>query len=131
MTKRFKVLGVNDDKSTCECCGKKGLLQVVWIEDTETGEIKHFGTSCANHPVKGFDLKKEISSAVQDYKNSEQNIHMQAWRQYRADFGKEGVENYTYEYKSKGKTLTSIGARPRDKAAYEAIVADIRGKVRA
>lgn len=126
MTKRFKVLGVNDDKSTCMCCGKRGLQQVVWIEDTETGEIKHFGTSCAKQPVKGFDLKKEIEAAVQDHKNAEINVHTNAWRIYREAFGKEGVENYTYEYKSKGQTHTSIGARPRNKAEYDIIVARVR-----
>lgn len=61
---RFKVLGINDDRSFCECCGKDMLKKVVWIEDTETGDVRHFGTTCALKPSKGFDCSAEIKEAI-------------------------------------------------------------------
>ena len=63
----FKVKGINDDCDDCECCGKTGLKRVVWIENVETGDIQHFGTSCATNPAKAFNLKREIAKAVRDF----------------------------------------------------------------
>lgn len=80
---RFIVKGINDDKSFCECCGKNGLQRVVWIEDTETGEIKHFGTSCAQKPAKGFDCVEEIKSALKQFKENEKRICANAMYRYR------------------------------------------------
>lgn len=87
MTNRFKFLGINDDKSFCQCCGRKGLQQVVWVEDTETGEIKHFGTTCANQPAKGFGLKKEIAEGLRSMKAKQEMIWRAAWGLYRASGG--------------------------------------------
>ena len=80
---RFIVKGINDEASFCECCGKNGLQRVVWIEDTETGEIKHFGTSCAQKPVKGFDCVEEIKSAIKQIKENEKRIVSNAMYRYR------------------------------------------------
>jgi len=63
-TNRYCVKGINDDESFCMCCGKEDLKRVVWIEDTETGKVEHFGVVCAANPAKAFGLKKEIQSAV-------------------------------------------------------------------
>lgn len=48
-TKTVKILGINDDESTCACCGKSGLKRVVWLQFGEEGneEVTHYGTSCA------------------------------------------------------------------------------------
>lgn len=81
---RFLVKGINDDKSFCECCGKNGLQRVVWIEDTETGDIKHFGTSCAMKPAKGFDCSAEIKSAIKEANEQEKRIISEASRRYKA-----------------------------------------------
>lgn len=83
---RFIVKGINDDKSFCECCGKSGLQRVVWIEDTETGEIKHFGTSCAMKPAKGFDCINEIKSAIKQAKENEKRICSRAGYLYRKTY---------------------------------------------
>lgn len=84
---RFLVRGINDDKSFCECCGKSGLQRVVWIEDLETGEIKHFGTSCALKPAKGFDCAAEIKSAIKLAKETEKRIISGAMYRYRKVHG--------------------------------------------
>lgn len=83
MAHRFQVRGINDDKSFCECCGKSGLQRVVWIEDMETGEVKHFGTSCAVKPAKGFDCVEEIKSALKVAKDTEKRIVSTAIYRYR------------------------------------------------
>lgn len=83
MTNRFQVRGINDDKSFCECCGKSGLQRVVWIEDMETGEIKHFGTSCAVKPAKGFDCTTEIKSAIREFDAAQKSVFATAGHLYR------------------------------------------------
>ena len=84
---RFVVVGVNDERDFCECCGRTGLKRVVWIEDTETQEIKHFGTTCAAAPVKGFNLDKEIRNAITAYQDREQAIFRRMHRIYRTKGG--------------------------------------------
>lgn len=42
----MRVLGVNDDRDSCDCCGRQGLKKVVWLE-TAAGEIVAYGTGCA------------------------------------------------------------------------------------
>lgn len=46
MQPRIKVLGVNDDRDTCQCCGKEGLKRVVWLA-IDDSEPVHYGTTCA------------------------------------------------------------------------------------
>lgn len=84
---RYQVLGVNDDKDFCQCCGKEGLKRVVWIEDTETGEIRHFGTTCAASPRKGFGVDKQIKDAIAEFTNKTSAAAYLAHRAYRASGG--------------------------------------------
>lgn len=85
---RYKVLGINDDKSHCECCGKQGLVRVVWIEDTETNEIHHFGTTCAMRPAKGFHLDAEIKAEIKRHDLAQKNKMIRANTMYRQRGGK-------------------------------------------
>ncbi|QRE00468.1 hypothetical protein [Burkholderia phage BCSR52] len=88
MSKRYIVRGVNDDKDFCECCGRKGLKRVVWIEDTETQEMKHFGTTCAVQPTKGFDVDADVKYAVRQHQNREKEINRMAYFHYKKLGGK-------------------------------------------
>lgn len=92
---RFLVKGINDDQSFCECCGKSGLNRVVWIEDTETGEIKHFGTTCAAKPAKGFDCIAEIKSAIKQANENEKRIVANAMYRYRKVHGGQMISTTT------------------------------------
>ena len=85
---RYKVLGINDDKSHCECCGKQMLARVVWIEDAETNEIRHFGTTCAMRPAKGFHLDAEIRAAIKRHDAEQKNKMARANALYRQRGGK-------------------------------------------
>ena len=94
---RFKILGINDDKSTCSCCGKQGLKKVVWIEDTETGSLDHFGVICALKPSKCFGLTKaDFREHELVWKTKEAMKWSKVRREYKARGGKfEMVDAYT------------------------------------
>lgn len=83
----FQIIGVNDTRDFCECCGRKGLKRVVWILEVETGEHKHFGTSCAMSPAKGFGLDKEIKAAVREHDHQLKTRWRVASHAYRAAGG--------------------------------------------
>ena len=43
----YKVVGITDDVTTCEHCGKKNLKKTVVLRDRESGDEIFVGTSCA------------------------------------------------------------------------------------
>lgn len=101
MAKRFEVVGINDDEDFCECCGKTGLKRVVWIEDTETDVVKHFGTTCATAPAKGFNLTKEIKEAIDRADRYAKTLNILTHQDYRRAGGK-------YAPKGDGVTFAAI-----------------------
>ena len=88
MSNRFQVVAVNDERDFCECCGRTGLKRVVWILDSEAGEVKHFGTTCATAPQKGFNLREQIKSAIEKVEQLEKARSYLASHQYRREGGK-------------------------------------------
>jgi len=87
MNKRFIIKGINDDRDFCMCCGRKGLKRVVWIEDTESGEIKHFGTTCAVSPIKGFGIVKEdLRESIHDWEFIERVTNSKVWKLIPKEF---------------------------------------------
>lgn len=98
MSSRYQVIGVNDEKDFCQCCGKTNLRRVVWIQDNETQEIKHFGTTCASSPQEGFFVEKEIKQAVAGFAARQQLVFRTAHRLYRAAKGQyEQVDAYSWK----------------------------------
>ena len=112
---RFKVLGINDDRDTCDCCGKTGLKRVVWIEDTETLQVSCFGTSCAANPAKAFGLKKEIAKAVREYDKQQAAARQERRNAALTEACRKAASTYPGEYRQ-GR----FGRIPVDAAAYEA-----------
>lgn len=45
--RRYRVLAITDDETTCGFCGKTDLQRTVAFEDVETGETLFAGTTCA------------------------------------------------------------------------------------
>lgn len=84
----YKVLAVNDERDYCECCGKKNLKRVVWIEDEQTGEVKHFGTTCAVAPIKGFNVTREVIAACAEFDRAQMVIVRLASNEYKRQGGK-------------------------------------------
>jgi hypothetical protein len=58
--KKYKIVGINDEQESCDCCGKTGLKKVVWLEEIETGSVRAFGTTCAAK-AQGFTVKQQTS----------------------------------------------------------------------
>lgn len=114
MTARFQVIGINDKRDFCECCGKSGLARVVWILDTDTGEEKHFGTSCAAAPAKGFDVAKEIRAAIRTYDAAMQIVYRRARIAYKA-------LGAAFETVMDGSVATT---RPADSALWARLVSE-------
>lgn len=79
LTARFQVLAVNDAADFCECCGRKGLKKVVWVLDNETGDHKHFGTSCVLAPNKAFGLDKQVAASAREFSVSQAAARKAAW----------------------------------------------------
>ena len=57
----MKILGITDDRTECDCCGKVGLKCTVALEhvDSEgngTGEIVYFGRDCAARKLYGNNV---------------------------------------------------------------------------
>lgn len=52
----YRILGINDDVTTCECCGRAGLKKTVVLESDE--KIVHFGSDCAANALYGKKSSK-------------------------------------------------------------------------
>ena len=53
----FKLLGITDEVTTCDCCGKPNLARTVAMEN-EAGDIVHYGTTCAARALTGRRCRK-------------------------------------------------------------------------
>ena len=58
----FKILGITDAVSTCDCCGKKNLKRAVELENPE-GDIVFFGSDCAGAALYGRKDRKNGQAA--------------------------------------------------------------------
>ena len=61
----MKILGINDDVTTCECCGRTGLKKTVVIETSETG-IVHYGSNCAARKLGRTKTQVERTAETRD-----------------------------------------------------------------
>ncbi len=62
----MKILGINDDVTVCECCGKKNLKKTVVLD--RDGEVLHYGTDCAAaalHGSKGSKNRAKVDLEAQ------------------------------------------------------------------
>lgn len=80
MTKKFKIVGINSEVETCECCGKTGLKRVVWLDQLDadgnlTGDVVAYGVNCAAR-VLGYNQKN--TKAQNERKINDQMIEDKA-----------------------------------------------------
>lgn len=57
----MKILGINDDVTTCECCGRSNLKATVVLE-TEHGDVRHYGRDCAARSLIGNNKSGSVKS---------------------------------------------------------------------
>jgi hypothetical protein len=62
----FKMLGITDEVTDCDCCGKRGLKCTVALESDQSG-IVHYGRDCAGMALFGrksaANTRKVVSMA--------------------------------------------------------------------
>ena len=65
MTATIKILGVTDERTECECCGRSGLKRTVAlsIADKNDSRVVYYGTDCA-HRSLGVS-KKTVAEALE------------------------------------------------------------------
>lgn len=85
---RFTVLGVTDDRDFCQCCGRQGLKRVVWIEDGESGAVRHFGTTCVTAPAMGFGVALAFKAAITRFDDAQRLFWTQVNTEYRRRGGR-------------------------------------------
>lgn len=44
---RYKILGIGDDVTDCQCCGKSDLKATVALKVIDSGEVVRYGRTCA------------------------------------------------------------------------------------
>lgn len=57
---KYRIAGISDDVTTCECCGRTDLKRTIALE-SGTGEIRYFGTACAAHAMGRSGRKASAS----------------------------------------------------------------------
>lgn len=67
---KFTVLGINDDETTCEHCGRCGLKRTVALgvldaEMNQTGEVVRYGTGCAATALRHGATKMTVTKLEQ------------------------------------------------------------------
>lgn len=63
-TMAFTILGITDERTECECCGKSGLKKTVALD--KDGIVVYFGTECAAKVLgrTKLQVEKDIRSAA-------------------------------------------------------------------
>lgn len=64
-TTTLKVLGISDEVTGCECCGRTDLKKTVAIGSGE-GDVRYFGTECAARALgtSKKQVEKDVRSAA-------------------------------------------------------------------
>lgn len=59
----IKILGVTDEITVCDCCGKKNLKKTIGLELTD-GTTVHYGSDCASAALLGKKSRKGAESVA-------------------------------------------------------------------
>ena len=117
---QYRILGITDSVTSCDCCGKTGLVKTVVIEDSETGNMGHYGTTCAMNPAKCFGFSKsEMAKAINRFKAEQQAIWLAARRLYISL----GGQMIAYDFRSTGG---DVGNKVADMAFYNVCIEKVR-----
>lgn len=63
--RKFRVLGITDERTSCDCCGKNPLKSTTAVEMLDTGEIQYYGSTCVtrNTGLTAKQVKDELAAA--------------------------------------------------------------------
>jgi hypothetical protein len=62
----LRIMGISDDVTTCECCGRSELRKTVALGD-ENGGIKYYGCDCAAKAIARSGGRKMNGSTVEKF----------------------------------------------------------------
>ncbi len=67
-TTRFRVQGITDDVTTCECCGRAGLKRTVRLVELDADgndmDAVHYGTDCAARATRTTSTRIRNAAAA-------------------------------------------------------------------
>lgn len=76
-----RALGITDAVTSCDCCGKAGLVRTVCME-LDGGELVHYGTTCASRNTG--KPRAVIAAEVRQAEAARLTAARQEWRQHPA-----------------------------------------------
>lgn len=109
-----RALGITDAVTTCDCCGKSGLVRTVCME-LDGGALVHYGTTCASRNTG--KPRAVIASEVRQAEAARLTAAREAWRQHPA-FGAERAR-----FAERDRLAAATGARMLGRAAMEFVQA--------
>lgn len=61
----FRVIGTTDEITSCDCCGRRDLRSTVALADTESGDVVHYGVTCAARAMRQdvAQVRRQVSAA--------------------------------------------------------------------
>lgn len=64
-TPALRVLGTMDEITSCDCCGRRDLRSTVALADTESGDVVHYGVTCAARAMRQdvAQVRRQVSAA--------------------------------------------------------------------
>ncbi len=89
--KKFQIMGVTDEVTTCDCCGRANLKRTVCLRSVEDAEDVFYGTQCAAVAMKipAADVRKGITAATRAADEArrvawqaEADAKFEAWRNF-------------------------------------------------
>jgi hypothetical protein len=135
---RYRLVGVTDERDTCDCCGRTDLKRVVVLHDGDNHVF--FGSQCAarllGKPVR--DVNHEATAAQRRREQAERTARHAAQREAEraealaAGFGADldGINAYVLaracvRFASDPQTIASrrAGLPERDRAAFDRYLA--------
>lgn len=106
----MKLLGVTDERETCDCCGKRGLKRVVALEK-KSGEVVYYGSNCAALALYGKKtpaLAKRIDLEAQAIERERERLHASKLARVATE---KGIANYNYNRTRRPAELSYFASR--------------------
>lgn len=67
----YKILGITNDVTTCECCGRSDLKATVVIGNEDNTVFGYFGCDCARNYVRGTGAQIERNARGVSFQRAE------------------------------------------------------------
>lgn len=70
--RRYRLLGINDDETTCTVCGKVELKRVMWLQELDPdggllGDPFWCGTTCGAKLLRGRYTPAQLAKVAKNY----------------------------------------------------------------